>query len=190
MAGSSSLTFQRKLNSMKEKFIGRKIHGERLFLRLIEELDAEPLHRWLMDKEVRTMTESSEIPYAETIELVKEWIHDPNVVEFIIVDKANDKPIGEMTLRIDANDRLSADFGIVIGESEYRSKGFAREAVETLVSELKREQCLKEITCEILLVNEPSLNLFKNKFGWPEIDRDEQQVYFCLPLNEAAHFPL
>jgi RimJ/RimL family protein N-acetyltransferase len=168
---------------MKDKYIGRRISGKRLYLRLIEESDAGHLHRWLSDVEVRKLTESSEISHAETVDLVNEWINDPSVVELIIVDKANDKPIGEITLRIDADDSSTADFGIVIGENEYRGKGYARESVETLVAELAREKHLREITCEILLINEPSLYLFKNKFCWPETCRDEKQAYFRCPLS-------
>jgi len=163
---------------MKDKFIGKKINSERIYIRLIEEQDASYLYRWLLDEETRKLTESSESSFDETVELVKEWINDPNIVEFIIVDKSNNEPIGDITLRLDTDDNNKAEFGTIIGEKGYRGKGYVRESVDALISELKREKCLKELYFEILLVNEPSIKLFKYKFGWKETHRDEKQAYF------------
>ena len=71
-----------------------------------------------------------------TPEMHRSWLATKvatgQVVQYIIIDKADDKPIGSVYYRDIDNHNRSAEYGIFIGEESARGKGLGTETAKAL----------------------------------------------------------
>lgn len=114
-------------NVAPERIIFRK--GKKVILRPYEELDALRVTRWMNDPET---TRHLLTRFPQSLAAEREWItkqpsRHPNDIVFAI-ETLDGVHIGSMGLhRIDWINRL-ATTGAVIGEAEYRGKGYGTDA--------------------------------------------------------------
>lgn len=103
--------------------------GERVALGPLRRELNELYNRWNNDFIVnRTTASMRPVTLEEQIEAFDRFTRDKSLVLFTIYDKTTLKPIG-MSYLTDIN-HGNAEFGIVIGETEYHRKGYGTEATE------------------------------------------------------------
>ncbi|MBN1492344.1 MAG: GNAT family N-acetyltransferase [Phycisphaerae bacterium] len=112
----------------------RFYEGERIYFRPVEPADETRLRRWINDPRVWATLYRC-LPVNEIAE--RKWIEslagDERNVVFAIVAQEDDRHIGTTGLhRIDPINR-SAEFGILIGETECQNSGYGSEATALTV---------------------------------------------------------
>ena len=110
------------------------LRGERLYLRPIELADLEVCQRWINDPESRASLAGFK-PFTEAAEreFIEKRANTDTAITCVIVLNDSHRPIGSCGLmNIRWKDRLG-EFGIVIGEPEYRSKGYGTEATRLVL---------------------------------------------------------
>lgn len=117
---------------MKEAFFV----GEKVYLRPLNELDAEGNYPyWFNDSEVCRYNRHARFPNTKekTLEYIKSVKDSLTELVLAIVDKKDNKHIGNVSLSrinyIDSNAELS----IIIGEKDYWGKGIGKEAWEMVM---------------------------------------------------------
>ena len=75
------------------------------------------------------------------------------VVQYIIIDKADDKPIGSVYYRDIDNHNRSAEYGIFIGEESARGKGLGTETAKLFTDFGFAELQLHRISLRVLAEN-------------------------------------
>lgn len=139
------------------------IEGERVLLTPEEKDDSVIVFKWFNDKEILDSIVGFR-PCFTTEDALK-WstcASDFKTIKWIIRSKDSREPLGFTGLyNIDFVNR-SAESAIVIGDKQFRGKGFAKETI-VLVSNFSFDYLnLKIIYAWIISSNEPSLKLYKS----------------------------
>ena len=154
------------------------IAGRTVLLRAIEIEDLPVLHRWSNDPEVQNSLGGWHFPLSKAA--LQRWVehfrHDGADQRFI-VDGAEAGPVGLVTLTsINWKDR-NAFHGLLIGERDQRRKGFAADALFTIMRYAFEELGLQRLDTTIVEYNNASLALHVNKCGWREEGRKKEAVF-------------
>lgn len=107
------------------------INGKKVRLRPISHADTADIVRWRNDPKVQQFFIFRE-PF--THEMHENWLNTKvaagQVIQYMILDKKSGKSVGSVYFRdIDAENE-SAEYGIFIGEEDYRGKGFGSETAK------------------------------------------------------------
>ena len=104
-------------------------------LRGVEESDAPLLHAWDNDPEIRAALDVVfPVTISSTTEYIREITGSRDGVLFIVSDRETEAPIGFTTLfDIDWIAR-KAEFGIIIGDKRYWSRGYGTDAALATLS--------------------------------------------------------
>lgn len=143
------------------------IQGEKIFLRKVELSDAKTILAWENNPAFWHITET---PGPFSLREIQDFInHSSNLTESgqirYMIFFAEDNPIGAVDL-FDYNPiSLSAGIGVLIANEGFRSQGFATDAIRTLIQEISKKSCLKELNCIIYPDNLASIRLF-SKLGF------------------------
>lgn len=135
--------------------------GEDVYLRPIEEADAEQCYAWFSDPEVRVHLERAAYPNTakgslESIRSVDGKTH----WRFAIVARADGVYIGNCDL-FDINwVHRRGELGIAIGRKEYWGKHFGREAVRLLCTHAFRSLNLHKVTLRVHATNDRGLRAY------------------------------
>ena len=131
---------------MKNAFI----IGEKIYLRSLTPEDAEGSYPdWLNDPKVCKYNSHYRFPYnkEKALDYIQYSMHTQNALILAVVDKANDRHIGNICLQeIDQINR-NAEFAIIIGDKDYWGNGFAYEAAKLLISHGFKKLNLHRIYC-------------------------------------------
>lgn len=107
-----------------------KLVGKKVLLCPIEKKDLKLFQKWINDLEVTMFL--TRAPFVFTFEDELEWFKDrekrKNDLHLAIVDKKKGNAIGLTSLHNINNAYRTADFGIMIGDKRYWSKGYGTEA--------------------------------------------------------------
>ncbi len=131
-----------------------KIEGKHIYLSPITYEDTEDIVRWRNKPCVREHFIYRTTFTRETHEKwMKSRVETGEVVQYIIFDKTTDQKIGSVYLRdIDRSNR-KCEFGIFIGEEEFLSRGFGREAAELLTEFAFSELAMHKVYLRLLAHN-------------------------------------
>jgi RimJ/RimL family protein N-acetyltransferase len=151
------------------------LRGKSVLLRPFKRSDISYFLQWFNDPEILQyldmylpMTEISEEKFIEELGTTRARSDILFVIEAIEGDP--NKPIGNCGLHgIDSKDR-NANFGIIIGEKDYWSKGYGLEAARLLINYGFQQLNLHRISSSAVAFNEPSIKLHK-KVGFREEGR-------------------
>ena len=138
------------------------ILGEKVYLRKMTEDDAPYIVEWRNDPDIKKwMFNQEEI----TIESHLNWFREKasNRIDYIICDKKTDKPIGSVSFS-NIEDK-KAEAGKMIGNKEYRGKGYAKEAYILWLNYGFSELGFEEIYGRTMANNIPNIKL-NEKIGF------------------------
>jgi diamine N-acetyltransferase len=142
------------------------LKGNKITLRAIEPTDLEILYKWENDTTVWTVSDTVTpfsrhvlLQYIETCHLD---IYTNKQLR-LMIDTADNTTIGCIDIfDFDPKNRR-AGIGILIGEIEYRAKGFAADALKTVIEYCFTTLHLHQLYCNITTDNTNSLALFKKQ---------------------------
>ena len=133
-------------------------------LRAIEPEDLDLLYKWENDTSVwylsNTLIPFSKFTLSQYIESARQDIYEAKQLRLIIEFKAEKRPVGAIDLFEFDPFNLRAGVGILISNKEDRKKGYASEALETLIQYCFDILLLKQLYCNITEDNTDSLQLF------------------------------
>jgi diamine N-acetyltransferase len=116
--------------------------------------DTEDIIRWRNQEEVRRYFINQEL---FTRQGHLEWFNNVvaagKAVQFIITDKRNERPLGSVYLRDIDYKNSKCEFGIFIGESDYRGHGVGTEAANLIIKYAFEELKLNKIFLRVLADN-------------------------------------
>ena len=151
------------------------IEGNKVIIRQLESGDEKLLHKWrnneqgnlycgfrygfLLSKEAFRTQVEEEVKNTETF---------PTEKLFIILNKENEEPIGNVSYRNWDKRNRSAEFGIEIGEIDKRGQGFGFDVLNSFVEFMFSHLNLNRIELTTLADNKKAIKLYK-KLGFKEI---------------------
>lgn len=138
--------------------------GPRLSLRLMEEEDFPLIVEWRNKDRIQ-----KNFIYREkfTLEGQYKWkqtmIDTGKVVQFMICENDNDmRPVGSVYFRDIDWDKLSAEYGILIGEEDAIGKGYGDETAELAVEYAKEVMKLKKLILRVFTYNTPAIRSYEH----------------------------
>lgn len=144
--------------------------SSRIRLRKMTQEDTELYHAWRNDMEVMRSTNPSMDVYSleETQGFVDQVIlGSQSSRSYILVDKANEAPIGIVSLILIDYKNRNAECIIDIGEKEYWGKGYGTEGLKLLLDYAFYELNLHRVSLKVFSFNDRAIHLYK-KLGFQQ----------------------
>ncbi len=144
------------------------LRGPTVLLRPITAEDTPHILRWRADPTVAQQLFSDRPPTREEHEA---WLarleQSRDRIEFAIVMHDGARPVGTIGLSRIESSGGSAEYGILLGETDARGKGIAREASELLLAYAFGEFGLREVYLHLFADNLPARRLYE-RLGFRE----------------------
>lgn len=146
------------------------IVGKRVILRAPEVSDMALLHGWSNDPEIWKMLGGWHFPFSSRSTL--DWINsrkDGNLTDHVFcIETEKDGLIGTANLvNIDWKNR-NAFHGMMIGKRDLRGKGYALDALMTIMRYAFLELGLHRLDSDIIEYNHRSIHFYTRKGGWAQ----------------------
>ena len=169
------------------------LEGAAVRLRPIADADTDLIVKW---RNTPSVVQNFIFRQTFTSEMHRSWLATKvatgQVVQYIIIDKADDKPVGSVYYRdIDGHNR-SAEYGIFIGEESARGKGLGTETAKLFTDFGFAELQLHRISLRVLAKN-PAARRSYEKAGFVQegifrdmelLDGQYRDVVFMARLAE------
>ncbi|MBI4893132.1 MAG: GNAT family N-acetyltransferase [Acidobacteria bacterium] len=154
------------------------LQGPRVYLRPVEESDVPRMTRWINDPEIRPYITVGHLSFSTILE--REWLAQQAAkgVEAALAICVNDgnRHIGNIALEgINWMSRV-ATTGTIIGEADYRNRGYGTEAKMLLLHHAFHRLNLRKICSPVFANNARSLR-YSQKCGYREEARLKDQHY-------------
>ncbi len=152
--------------------------SERLRLRKLSEDDISVLHKWNNDFEVMHFSNFNidTSTLQETGSRIKSKLESTTSKSYVIEDKVTEKPIGTIGLVLINNNHRNAMLGIEIGEKDYWSKGYGREAIRLLLDYVFLEMNLHRVYLGVFSFNERAIKLYE-KLGFQHEGKSREGIF-------------
>lgn len=138
--------------------------------------DTENIVRWRNQEFVRSRFIDRRL---FTIQSHEKWmdtmVDSGKAVQFIIIIKAENKPIGSVYLKNIDHGNEKAEYGIFIGEEACLNRGFGQEAARIVLTYAFEELHLHKIYLRVFAWNQPAVCCYK-KAGFQEEARLKDEV--------------
>lgn len=140
------------------------LQGTSTYLRAPEQSDLEQMYHWENDTSVWKVSNTL-VPFSRFV--LEQYLLNAHLDIFInkqirlFICNKQDNPIGSVDLFDYEPLHHRAGIGIVIAEP-FRNKGFADDALKTLLTYCTDVLMLKQVYCNIGASNEASIKLFEN----------------------------
>ena len=142
---------------------------KKLYLRALEAEDYKTTITWRQDEETWSLLGSTR--YFVSSEYEKKWIEsaifDTNNIKLAICETESNCHIGNIYINNINKIHRTAEIGILIGNKEYRKKGFGSEAIKQILNYSFNELGLHRLQAVILEENIASKKTFQ-KIGFSE----------------------
>lgn len=130
------------------------LEGAAVRLRPIADADTDLIVKW---RNTPSVVQNFIFRQTFTPEMHRSWLATKvatgQVVQYIIIDKANDKPVGSVYYRDIDNHNRSAEYGVFIGEESARGKGLGTETAKIFTDFGFAELQLHRISLRVLAEN-------------------------------------
>ena len=130
------------------------LEGAAVRLRPIADADTDLIVKW---RNTPSVVQNFIFRQTFTPEMHRNWLATKvatgQVVQYIIIDKADDKPVGSVYYRDIDNHNRSAEYGIFIGEESARGKGLGTETAKIFTDFGFAELQLHRISLRVLAEN-------------------------------------
>ncbi len=145
--------------------------GELVSFRLMQEEDFPLIVRWRNSDRIK-----HNFIYREkfTLEGQRRWqktmIDTGKVLQFMICENSRDKrPVGCVYFRDINREKLSAEYGVFIGEDDARDLGYGSETASLAVKYARDEMGLKELILRVFTRNESAIKSYE-RAGFEKTD--------------------
>jgi RimJ/RimL family protein N-acetyltransferase len=143
------------------------IYGKKVVLRAIEESDLPLLQKWSNDPTIQSMLGGWHFPV--NLQDQRKWfeaisLNSPN--QRFAIETAEDGLIGTTNLVAIDWQNGNAFHGMLIGDKDLRGKGYALDAVMTLMRFAFEECGLHRLDGDMIEYNAASLKFYLEKCGW------------------------
>lgn len=137
------------------------IKGERICLKSINEDDTDLIIKWRNNPRVRENFIFQE-KFTEKIhnDWLKNKVYTGDTAQFIIIEQKTNKPLGSVYLRDIDKINKKAEFGIFIGEDDFRGKGYGKEATSQIITYGFSQLKLNKIFLRVLENNAIAINSY------------------------------
>lgn len=155
------------------------LKGARLHLRPVTPADIDgPYLSWLNDPETTRFLDTGREPVTrEALErMVRASVASTDAVLLAIVDRQTGRHIGNIRLSMINRLHRTASLGILIGEREFRGKGYAREAVELMLRHAFERLGLHKVTAGAYSDHAACLTAFQ-RAGFAVEGRQRQHLF-------------
>lgn len=155
------------------------IVGKIVTLRAPELADIPALHRWSNDPAMWSMLGGWHFPFSSRS--TEEWVKgrkDGNLTDQVwCIDTPDDGVIGTLNLvNIDWKNK-SAFHGMMIGNENHRGKGYALDALFSIMRYAFMELGLNRLDGDMIAYNQRSIRFYLDKGGWKH-EGVRRQAYF------------
>jgi UDP-4-amino-4,6-dideoxy-N-acetyl-beta-L-altrosamine N-acetyltransferase len=140
-----------------------------IYLRPINIDDTENIVRWRNYENVKkyfiyqdTFTKEGHIKWIET------KVKTGEVIQFMIIEKKNDRPIGSVYLKNIDRICRKAEFGIFLGEDDVSGKGYGYCAAKMILEYAFHKEKFHKIYLRVLADNERAIASYKKAGFEPE----------------------
>lgn len=131
------------------------INGTDIVLRLMKEDDTDLIIKWRNTEFVRRNFIYQELFTRQGHEnWIRTMIDTGKVIQFIILRKTDDKPVGSVYLRDIDRTHNKAEYGIFIGEKEALGQGYGTQAAQMMIEYAFHEVGLHKLMLRVLAENE------------------------------------
>lgn len=167
-----------------------RLESERIILRPITADDTADILRWRNSPHVMDHFIIRE-PLTE--EIHRRWLEEKVAKglseQFIIVLKENGKAIGTQYYQRIDREKLSAEFGIFIGEKDEMGKGYGPEVLELAIKHARDDMGLKSIELRVIADNEAAYKLYSGH-GFKVIPGSTEKKVYDGKETEILHMEL
>ena len=167
-----------------------RLESERIILRPITAEDTADILRWRNSPHVM---EHFIIREPLTEETHRRWLEEKVAKglseQFIIVLKENGKAIGTQYYQRIDREKLSAEFGIFIGEKDEMGKGYGPEVLELAIKHARDDMGLKSIELRVIADNEAAYKLYSG-YGFKVIPGSTEKKVYDGKETEILHMEL
>ena len=138
-----------------------RIDGQRVYLRSITYEDTEQIVKWRNKESVKKyFFYRGEFTAESHTKWLKERVETGEVVQFVVCDINDDRPIGCTYIRDIDHDNKKAEYGVFLGEDDVRGKGIGEEILDLTVDYAFNVLKLHRIYARVRVDNYPSLYSF------------------------------
>ena len=148
----------------------KKLKGKRIYLSPINIDDVETYTEWLNELDVTIALGNPGVLYGreKEKEAVEEMIKSGN--DFAIITNDEDRLIGNCGFFSIIERHRKAELGIMIGDKNYWSQGYGREAIELILNYGFNMMNLNNIMLRVYTFNKRAIKCYEN-IGFKEIGR-------------------
>lgn len=146
----------------------KKVVGDRIYLSPINKEDYKKYTRWINDLDISIKLGNAHDIFS--LDKEKEIIEEISKNSFAIIEKQDDKLIGNCGLMNIDHVNKNAELGIFIGEKNFWNKGYGSEAIKLLLDYSFNLMNLYNIMLKVYSYNKRAINCYE-KIGFKEIGR-------------------
>lgn len=152
-----------------------KLEGKKLYYREITEADTDMVLKWRNSDYVRNHFLHREmISRKEHLQWLHEQVMTGKVIQFIMIERITELPIGSVYLRDVDNQEKTAEYGIFIGEASSRGKGYGTEAAQMMLFYAFQQMQLRRLTLRVLADNVQAIRSYERAGFCLELGNEEQ----------------
>ena len=141
----------------------QKIEGKQIYLRPITMEDTDRIVSWRNQDRVRHNFIYQKLFTKESHE---NWMHTQvetgHVVQFIICEKNNDRPVGSVYFRDIDHDNKKAEYGIFIGEADAAGRGIGSETARLAADYARDVLKLHKLMLRVFADNVGAVKSYQN----------------------------
>ena len=148
------------------------LRGKLVNLRAMERKDLDEIMKWVNDQEVTKYLTAFLYPISRVEEekFLERAMSRNDTEKNLVIETKEGVYIGQISLhKIDWKNN-NAELGIVIGNKEYRGKGYGTEAINNLLDHAFNQMNLYKIYLRVFEYNQRGINCYK-KCGFKEEGR-------------------
>lgn len=164
--------------------------GDNIYLREIEISDTEDIIRWRNQEEVRKFFINQQ-PFTRQGHL--DWFHNMiqtgKAVQFIITNKNDNKSIGSVYLRDIDYDHSKCEYGIFIGEPDYKGCGIGTQAAKLTIKYAFEVLQLNRIFLRVFADNERAIHSYQ-KAGFKLEGCFRQDVFVNQKFKDVIYMAI
>ena len=156
---------------------GESVESDNLIYRPISREDTGMVLKWRNSDYVKNnFLYRNDITRTEHLNWLTDYVDTGRVIQFVIIEKSTNKPIGSVYFRDIDRVAMKGEYGIFIGEESARGKGYGTETAIRMVKYFLDELGFKKLSLRVLEKNKIAIKSYE-KAGFRVEGRMENEMY-------------